>query len=138
MNLLQRTEELFHSARVATIEAAAALYEVRETKVWETKHESWSEYVDTLGISKGQASKLLTVFEHFAIEGRLLHAKLAQVEPDRLYWASKLEGTPKEQFEKALVLSRGELREQQFFEENGEEHVCEWIEVCRLCNKRHG
>lgn len=136
MNLLEKTEQLFHSARLSFIEAAAALYEVRETKAWENEYETWQDYLQTINVSQSQASKLLSVFAHYAIEGRLSHAKLAETDVEKLYLATSLEGTPKEQATKAALLSRSEIRAQQVYEETGNEHDCLPMTICTICHKR--
>lgn len=136
MNLLEKTEQLFHSARVFLIEAAAALYQVQQTEAWKEVHPTWGDYVNTLGLSPTKASKLTSTFEHFVIKGGVSHAKVASMELDRLYLSKGLQGTPAEQVEKALLLTRGELREQKFFEEHGQEHEHDPITVCRICDKR--
>jgi hypothetical protein len=131
MNLLEKTEQLFHNARVSLIEAAAALYEVQKTEVWKHVSENWGEYVATLGISQTAASKYINVIEHYR---DVSQRKLADVDLEKLYLAKSLEGTPEEHFEKALVLSRSELKEQKVFEESGEEHQHSYI--CRICHRQ--
>lgn len=136
MNLLEKTEQLFHSARVSLIEAAAALYQVQQTEAWKEQNETWGDYVNTLGLSSTKASKLTSTFEHFVIKGGVSHAKVASIELDRLYLSKNLQGTPAEQIEKALTLTRGELREQRVYEETGAEHLCVPVTICTICNKR--
>ena len=139
MNLLEKTEALFHSARVSLIEAAAALYEVQKTEVWKERnlYNTWGEYVETLGISQSGASKLLAVFSHYVIEGRVSQDKLAGIDTEKLYLATSLTGTPEEQFTKAELLSRQEIKAQKMYEQNG--HECEHeetITICKSCNRR--
>lgn len=133
VNLLDKTEQLFHAARVSLIEAAAALYEVYKTEAWKEREERWGDYVESLGISQSAASKYLTVVEHYLEQG-VSQRKIASTDLEKLYLARSLEGTPEEQLEKALVLTRGELREQKAFEETGDEHLHKY--VCMICNKR--
>lgn len=132
MNLLEKTEALFQKARVSVIEAAVALYECHDTGAWKERYESWGEFVEVLGISGGQATKMLTTIEHYRIGGGFSQRKLAEVELERLYLATKLKGTPEEQFEKALVLSRSEINSQRIYEKTGEEHTCQ----CRICGRK--
>jgi len=135
MTLLEKTEALFHSARRATMEAIISLYQVKETEAWREKYDSLGEFIDELGISRSAASKLFTVHTHYLIEGKISLAKLEQVDVEKLYLATSLTGSPKEQFEKALVLSRAELKEQKVFEETGQEHQHEYY--CRICHHKY-
>lgn len=132
MNLLEKTEQLFHSARVSFIEAASALYDCREQEVWKEQYESWADFLEVLGLSQSAGSKMLSSYEHFVIEGGVSHAKLATVELEKAYLAIELTGTAHEQIEKASLLSRAELKEQKVFEKTGQEHVHSY--VCRICH----
>lgn len=139
MNLLEKTEQLFHSARVSYLEAVAHLYKVQQTDAWKEKYDTWGEFVESLGVSQSGASKMLTTYKHFVIEGAVSHAKLATVDLEKLYLATSLEGTPTEQLIKAETLSRSEIKAQRSFEESG--HECEHpeeIRICKDCNKRLG
>lgn len=136
MNLLDQTEQLFHSARLSLIEAAAALYEVRRTEAWKERYENWQDFLETISVSQSQASKMLYVFEHYAIEGGVSHAKVAGTDLEKLYLATGLEGTPEEQVEKASLLSRSEIRAQRVYEERGEEHEHMPITICSVCHTR--
>lgn len=138
MNLLEKTEQLFHSARLSFVEAAAALYEVRETKAWESEYETWQDYLQTISVSQSQASKWLSVFEHYALKGAVSHAKIAETDVEKLYLATTLTGTPDEQATKAALLTRSELRAQRAFEDTGDEHECEAVTICTICHKRLG
>lgn len=138
MNLLEKTEQLFHSARLSFVEAAAALYEVRETKAWEAEYETWQDYLQTISVSQSQASKWLSVFEHYALKGSVSHAKIAGTDVEKLYLATTLTGTPEEQATKAQLLSRSELRAQRAFEINGKEHEHEAVTICNICHMRLG
>lgn len=134
MNLLEKTEQLFSNARFSLIEAAAALYEVRRTDAWKERYETYQEFLTEIDVSQSQASKYCTVIEHYIENGQLSLANISSVEIERLYLAKSLEGTPEEHFEKALVLSRSELKEQKVFEDTGEEHAHEYY--CRICHKK--
>lgn len=138
MNLLEKTEQLFHSARLSLIEAAAALYEVRKTEAWAERYESWQDFLHSVSVSQSQASKMLSVFEHYALNGGVSHAKVAEVDLEKLYLATSLEGTPEEQATKAQLLSRSEIRSQRAFEDFGEEHACEPLTICKICHKKLG
>lgn len=134
MNLLEKTEQLFHSARETTIEAGMALRECLAEEAWKEKYDTQGEFVEALGLSAGGASKLITVCEHYQA---VSPAKLASVGVEKLYLATNLKGTPQQQFIKAETLSKNEIKLQRIFEESGKE--CEHLEtihICKNCHKR--
>ncbi len=135
-NLLDHTEQLFRSARLSLIEAAAALYEVRKTEAWKERHETWQDFLFTISVSQPQASKMLAVFEHYAINGGVSHAKVAEVDLEKLYLSTGLEGSPEEQVTKASLLSRSEIRAQRVYETTGEEHEHRYITFCEVCHQK--
>lgn len=135
MNLLEKTEQLFHSARKSFIEAVAHLYKVQQTDAYKDKYETWGEFVEALGLSQSSASKMLSVYTHFVLEGGLSHAKASEVELEKLYLAKSLEGTPEEQFAKAELLSRQEIKAQKVLEKEG--HECEHLETVEICKNCH-
>ena len=138
MNLLEKTEQLFHSARVSLIEAASCLYKCIETDAWKDKFDTQGEFVESLGLSQSGASKMLTAYKHFVIEGAVSHAKLASVDLEKLYLATSLTGTPSQQLVKAETLSRSEIRSQRIFEDTGSEHDHDPITICKICHQRLG
>lgn len=127
--VLQDCVAAFHKARGSVVEAMPMLYEIWENELWSVKYSNLGEFLDECGISRSQASRLITVYARFKDV-----PELESVDPERLYLSAKLDGTPEEQFEKAKLLSRAELKEQASFEETGQEHTCEAI--CRTCHKR--
>lgn len=137
-NLLEKTEQLFHSARLSMIEAAQALYEVKKTDAWKEQFETWQDFLFHLNVSQSQASKMLMVFEHYALNGGVSHAKVAEVDLEKSYLAIGLEGTPEEQIEKGALLSRSEIRSQRAFEVTGTEHEHRPITICEVCHQRLG
>lgn len=135
MTLLGRTKLAFQNARSAIIDAIALLYQVREENAWEGQFGSFNEFLEEgCQMDKGQASRLLTAYEHFAINGRVELAQLRAVNPEKLYLASSLPGTPEEQLAKATTLSRSELNIERA--DKGGEHECAYIEICKFCHKR--
>lgn len=134
MNILETTIELFRSARGAVVEAMPLLHQIFTEELWKEEYASFGQFVDECGINRGQASRLVSVYQHYAIEGGVELTKLAEANPERLYTARKMKGTPAEQFEKALLLTGGELNSQASFEKTGEEHECE--PICRVCHRK--
>lgn len=139
MNLLEKTEQLFQKMKYDVVVAAEALYECKKQGVWSEKYETFGEFVETLGVSQSGASKMLSWFTHFSIEGGVSHAKLIEIDQEKLYLATTLDGTPEEQIQKATLLSRQELKAQRIYEKVG--HECEHletIEICKDCHQRLG
>lgn len=136
MDILTQCRELFVGARARVADAMPLLWEIADKNLWADKYSNFSEYLDDCQISRSFASRLLKVNQHYAIEGGVSHAKLAEIDPDKLYAAIALKGNAEQQFESAKVLSRGEIREQAVFEETGKEHPCEPITICKTCGKR--
>ena len=134
MNLLEKTEQLFHSARKTTIEAGMALKACIEEDAWKEKYETQGAFVESLGLTTSGASKLLTVCSHYQL---VSPAKLAEVGVEKLYLATNLQGSPEEQFIKAESLTKTEIKAQRIYEDSGAEceHV-ETITICKHCNKR--
>lgn len=86
------------------------LYTIFAAKSWEGRYSSWGEFVeDGLQKSQGWASKQIAVYEYYTLKGGIPTEKL-ELDTERLYMASNLEGTPDENFSKALTLNRAELR----------------------------
>lgn len=136
MNLIDQTLKLFKDLRGSVIEAAAALHEVKKSGAWEKDYGSWGDFVDECGVSQGFASKLLQVYEFYAIGAKVSQRKLAEVDSERLYLAMKLpQGTAEERLVKASLLSREELRQQRVYEDTGEECHHNVI-ICAKCHKR--
>ncbi len=139
MNLLDKTEELFSKMKYDAVLAAEALYQCKQQGVWSERYSTFGEFVETLGVSQSGASKMISWFTHFAIEGGVSHAKLAEIDTEKLYLATTLEGTPEEQVEKAMVLSRGEIKAQRIADKTG--HECtheETVTICKSCHTRLG
>jgi hypothetical protein len=128
--LLKATAELFKRARVNTMQAANLLNQVVETEAWKSGYTSFSEFVEEeLKISKGHASKILSVYRHYVLEGGVLQAKLEDVDSDKLYLAIKLEEPVEKKVEIAKILTRRELKE-----EKNEIAPHEHQPICRVCH----
>lgn len=134
MDILTQCRELFLQARGSVVDAMPLLHKIAAEGLWSDKYSSFGEYLDECGISRSQASRLVSTYQHFAIEGGISSGELSQVDPERLYLAAKLDGTPEEQYTKATILSRAELKEQDVFEKTGKEHTCEFY--CKICHRK--
>lgn len=109
------------------------LYKIFAEKLWEGRFTSWNEFVkstDGLAKSPSWASKNLAVYEHFVINAGMSQDEL-EMDTEKLYLASKTDGTPAEQLNRAKTLDREDLRIE------GSEivpHTPEWVKTCKICN----
>lgn len=133
ISVLEECRDLFLKARGSVVEAMPLLHKISSELLWSEKYSSFGEFCDDCGISRSQASRLVATYQHYAIEGGL--EDLSKVDPDRLYLAAKLPGTPEEQYSKALALSRGELREEAALKPDGSEHEFQENLRCTVCGK---
>lgn len=132
----------FNSARKNVYAGAAMLYQIQENNLWEGKYSSFTEYVEQeCQLSKGYASKLLQAWKFYVIDGGVLQAKLAGIDPDKLYFALRLPtGTVEQRLVKAREWNRDDLRAE-LSTVDGEE--CKHPEdkrvtICGICSKRVG
>jgi hypothetical protein len=148
IQLLDRCSEAFKSVRTSLYEACAYLYQIEQNGAWEGKYSSFSEYVEQeCQISRGQASKLLTVWRYFVIERGVSQAKLEKIDAEKLYLATKL---PQETFsgvrspDDLLTIAR-EWSRQDFRDELASHEGVDCghpegkrIVLCGICSKRVG
>jgi hypothetical protein len=85
-------------------------------------------------ISASYASKLVKTYEHYVIQGGLSHAKLKATDPEKLYLAIALKGSPERQAVKAETLSRQELKAETH-EVDGKD--CEHLTTIKICANCH-
>ncbi len=140
LELLQETKEAFANVRGSVVVAMQRLYKVHESNAWEGVCSSWSEYVESeLGISQSFASKLLSVNQHYLVEGGYSPENIAGIDYEKLNMARTLPGTVEEQVAMARTLSRKELKETKNDAEvtpHAFEEVC-YCKVCGLSKANH-
>lgn len=132
--VLEDCIDAFRRARGDLLKGAALLFKIRETNAWEPHFASFTAFVESgCQMNKSQASRLLTVYEHYVVENKMGVELLNGINPEKLYLARKSAPTVEDQVAKAKTLSVAELRE-----ENTEIdlHACEPILVCKHCWKR--
>lgn len=137
--VLDKCAELFQAGRKNLLAAAGLLYKIKQEELYKVQFETFTEYVEEQCLMDiGQASRLLTTFEHYVVKGGLEPAQLAEINPEKLYLARSLEGSPQQQSVKALTLSKQELKSQRILEQTGEEHEHEPVSICKTCHQRLG
>ena len=137
-NILVKAAECFDGVRKRIAEGMAYLYEISEKKLWEEGgYGSFGEFCEgSCGISASFGSKLVKVYEHFVVNGKLSQRKLGSVDAEKLYLATSLPGTPDKQLVKAETWTRQEIRDELASGENGDCGHEEKIMICKRCGKR--
>lgn len=138
MNILQACSEKFVGARKSALEGVALLWKIRDTGAFkEGGFSSFGQYAEEeCGLNASQASRYLTAFEHFSIQGGFSITQIGEVDVEKLYQARLLKGDPAEQLAKAQSLSLKEIKAQNIYEKTGAECVHEELVICRKCSKR--
>lgn len=135
-SLLDECIKSFQRVRGSMVEAMINLSAVFAAKEWESKYNSWGEFVeDGLQISESTASKMLKVNESYLLSGLVKPRELEGVDLEKLYLARSLEGSAKERIEKARVLTRDELKQET--KDEVAPHAHQWIEICAVCKIKH-
>lgn len=133
--LLQETKEAFANVRGSVVVAMQRLYKVHESDAWQGVCSSWSEYVESeLGISQSFASKLLSVNNHYLVQGGLDPEIIAGIDYEKLNMVRSLPGTLDEHLSMARTLSRKEIRDS-FGESIKCEHPKTYV-ICADCGTR--
>lgn len=132
--VIEKTKELLGGVRHSLVEVMCNLHALKERGGWEAHASSWGEFCESeLNISQSFASKLITVANHYLIEGGFSPDKIEGIDYECLYLAAKTEGTPEEQVAKARTLTRRELKEER---NDDEPHEHEPISICKHCSIR--
>ena len=133
--LVEQTKELLHAVRGSLIHVGANLYQIKTSEEWKQYETTWGAFCEgTLQISQSQASKLLSIHEHFVLKGGMDTKELEGVDYEKLNTARSLSGSPQEQLAKAKTLSRSELREEKV--DDGHIHSGEIVQIHKCCGMR--
>lgn len=131
-SLIEQTRQLLNAIRGSSIHIGRNLYEIRQELAPGT---DWGDTLrDEFDLSESQASKLITVYKLYVLEGGISPAKLEGIDTERLYLAKSLEGSVEDKLAKATTLTRRELREERV--DDGHVHSGETIEIHRCCGMR--
>ncbi len=135
--ILKDAAACFKQARGNLLEGAAALHQIFTKNLWEGHFSSFGAYIEEeCQLSPSYASKLIKTYEHYVAQGGLSLRKIADVEPEKLYLAINLKGTPLQQATKALTLSRGELRTERFEKDGIDCKHPVTIKICASCHAK--
>jgi len=136
-DIVDKTIEMFRSARIAVADAIGALYEVYKSEAWEGRYSSWSEFCeDGLQISRSLGSQYVSVYEYYIGQGSLTVEQIREADIGKLYLAINTGGTPEEKLVIAKALTRSELRDLVAEEKNPNCLHPNTVVICTDCRKR--
>lgn len=128
---LEDAVDCFNTARYNLFEGAVHLHTISKQELWKDHASSFGEWVEeNCKISQSMASKLISVVQHYEIEGGLSHEKLVGIDAEKLYLAAKLPLPTEEQLEHARTLTRAELK---ISKAEGDAHTPEFGSFCKHC-----
>lgn len=136
--ILINAKECFDTARLKLMQGAEYLYLISKGNLYEGAYSSFGEFVEQgCQISQGMSSKLIKVYEYYVVNGGLSHAKLTEIDSEKLYLALNLPGTPEEKMVRAETWTRSEIR-QELASKDGVDctHDCPHVTICSSCNAR--
>lgn len=110
-SILKDTARLFAQVRKDIFTAAQALYLISSRELWKGEYASFGAYVEQeCQISPSFAAKLIAVWGHYIVEGKVGLGQLRHVDSEKLYLAMRLPLKAEEQLLRAQSWTRGELK----------------------------
>lgn len=131
-NLVEETRSLLNAVRGSSVKIGQNLYELKQQL---PKDQDWGDFIrDEFDIGESFASKLMTIHRVLVLEGGVSQEKIEGIDGEKLYLATKLEGTAEEKIAKAKTLTRRELKD-----EKNDQDPCsheETVVICKACSIR--
>lgn len=128
---VEETRNLLNAVRGSSIRIGQNLFEIKQSLEPGT---SWGDYLrDTFDIGESFASKLMTIHRVLVLEGGISQEAIEGIDGEKLYLATRLEGTAEEKIAKARTLTRRELKESQN-DDSPHEHIP--VAICKICSIR--
>lgn len=139
--VLKEASDCFKNARRSVFEGVELLFCIQKETLYDGAYTSFWEYVEQeCQLSRGQASKLLQSYEFYVLKGGVSHAKLTDIDPEKLYLALKLPtGTVEQRLVKAREWNRRDLQDALSEDENGGQctHPADkHVTICGVCQRR--
>lgn len=136
MNTLDKAIECFKGARQRVADGMSYLWEINEGSLWDNgQYSSFTDFCESgCGISRSMASKLLRVYQHYVIDGKV--SQINYIDTDKLYLAIGLPGSPSKQLVKADTLTRQQIRDELAADEFGDCQHTNTIKICTRCKQR--
>lgn len=135
-NFLRETIDIMKQIETRFIELGMRLSKIRSQEMWKSGgYANFSEYLDAAKISKGNASMLISVYEHYLLPGVLTADQLVGAPYSSLYEAIPLlkDSDPETVVAKVKLLTRSEIKDEVREEEHEECPHTETIHVCKSC-----
>ena len=139
--ILKDASVAFHNARRSVYDGVRLLYIIHEENLWQAQYSAFGEYVEQeCQISAGHASKLISLWKFYVVEGGVHQKQLVGIDADKLYLAAKLPtGTIEQRLVKAQEWNRRDLKDALAEDENGVD--CQHPEdkrvvICGVCQRR--
>ncbi len=130
--LIRETKDLLNAVRGSSIKIGENLYTIKQNLEQGT---DWGDLIrDEFDISESFASKLMSIYKGFVIDGGVSREQLEGIDGEKLYLALKLEGTAEERISKAATLTRREIREEAV--DDGHIHSGETVIIHKCCGLR--
>lgn len=130
LDFCTRTIAFKHFIETQWIELAGQLKEIRDKGLYQGRWDSFEDFLTdpTMGMDKGTASKMITIFEKFILDYHIHESKIAQVggwsKVAEILPAVKDKKSAEDWLEKAASLSKADLRKEINEEKNPESIGC--------------
>lgn len=133
---LRDTVDLVSQIETRFIELATRLAKIKAQEMWKSGgYDSFSEYCDAAKISRGNASMLVSVYEHYLLPGEIKPEELVGAPYSSLYEAIPLlkEEDVATVVSKVKLLTRQEIKDEVREEKHGDCKHTETLVICKSC-----
>lgn len=131
-DLISSTRDLLNAVRGSSIKIGENLHLIKQNT---DASVNWGDLLrDEFDISESFASKLMSIYKGFVVEGGMPREALEGIDSEKLYLALKLDGTAEEKIAKAQTLTRRDLREERV--DDGHVHSGETVLIHKCCGMR--
>lgn len=135
---LEETKELYRTLSEGFLSLGEHLYKIFTEELWRGKYDLYDEFLDDIGISPSNASKIRQVYEHYVLRiGYSDREKLSKVPWSTLYTGIKLVNT-KTEVDDLMLKRRQDIEEIARIAKRGDCERHSWctIRFCTKCQKR--
>lgn len=142
---LEETIELSRRLSEGFISLGERLYKIYSEEIWKVgRYDSYEEFLEDLGMSPAQASKIRQIYEHYVLKlGYTDREKLSVVPWSSLYSAISIT-KDKDAVETLVsdvekkITRRQDIEERSRIAKHGECERHSWVKIrfCEKCNKR--
>lgn len=120
-------QETINLYRTSIVNIAERLWNIRQKKLWDKGWSTWEEYLEEVGIKKGTASKLCSLYEKIVIELKFPSETLHTAPWTNLYTALPMM-KDRESAERAIVsaslLANKEIYQERYYQKYGKDCEC--------------